>query len=128
MSIQDINPKDIYSYIFILSPNNRLVTYKYYKGLPNNIASTNPAFFQELIEYLQKNTLVSILRLQTLYEGLLKQIIEIILKDISTIILDILEVKYRDIYRVTGQYIGQKDKIIDFNKGESYTKTTKGTH
>jgi hypothetical protein len=50
--IQDINPEDIHSHIFMLSPENRLVAYKYHEGPLNNITGTDPAFFQELIEYL----------------------------------------------------------------------------
>jgi hypothetical protein len=62
-SIQDINPEDINSYIFILSPDNHLMAYKYRERRPNDIASINPVFFRELIEYLQKNTLASVLGL-----------------------------------------------------------------
>ena len=54
--------------------------------------------------------------------------IKIVLKDISTIILDALKAKYKDIYRVIGQCISQKDKIIDFNSKETYIKIIKGTY
>ena len=50
-SIQDINPEDIHGHIFMLSPDNRLVAYEYREGPPNDIAGTDPAFFQELIEH-----------------------------------------------------------------------------
>ncbi len=53
-SIQDINLDDIHSHIFMLSPDNRLVAYGYREGPPNDMTGTDPAFFQELIEYLQK--------------------------------------------------------------------------
>ncbi|KAF8863827.1 hypothetical protein BDZ45DRAFT_798052 [Acephala macrosclerotiorum] len=68
------------------------------------------------------------LGLQTLHEGLLKQMVEIVLKDVGTVMLDASEAKYGDIHRVTGWCVGQKDGIVDFNGGESHAKTTKGTH
>jgi hypothetical protein len=101
-SIQDINSEDIHGHIFMLSPDNRLVAYEYREGPPNDIAGTDPTFFQELIEYLQKNALASVLGLQVLYEGRPKQMVEIVLKDVGTVMLDASEAKYRDLYRVTG--------------------------
>ena len=44
-------------------PDSRLVAYEYREGLPNDMASTDPGFFQELIKYLQKNALASVLGL-----------------------------------------------------------------
>lgn len=97
------------------------------EGPPNDIASTDPAFFQELIEYLQKHALASVLGLQVLYDRPPKQIVEIVLKDVSAIMLDTLEAKYGDLYRVTGQCVDEKNGLVDFKGGQSYAKTTKGT-
>jgi hypothetical protein len=127
-SIQDINPEDIHGHIFMLSPDNRLVAYEYREGPPNDIAGTDPTFFQELIEYLQKNALASVLGLQVLYEEPPKQMVEIVLKDVGTVMLDASEAKYGDLYRVTGWCVDEKDGLVDFKGGESHAKTTKGTH
>jgi hypothetical protein len=54
--------------------------------------------------------------------------VEIVLKDVSTVMLDALEAKYGDIYRVMGWCVGQKDGIVDFNGRESHVKTTRGTY
>ena len=78
------------------------MAYEYREGPLNDITSTNPAFFRELIKYLQKNALISVLGLQVLYEGPSKQMVEIVLKDVGTVMLDASEAKYKDIYRVTG--------------------------
>lgn len=127
-SIQDINPEDIHGHIFMLSPDNRLVAYEYREGPPNDIAGTDPTFFQELIRYLQKNALASVLGLQVLYEGPPKHMVEIVLKDVGTIMLDASEAKYGDLYRVTGWCVDEKDGLVDFKGGESHANTTKGTH
>jgi hypothetical protein len=77
---------------------------------------------------LQKNALASVLGLQVLCGGPSKQIVEIVLKDASTVMLDALEAKYGDLYRVTGWCVDQKDGVVDFKGEESHSKTTKGTH
>jgi len=127
-SIQDINPEEIHGHIFMLSPDDRLVAYEYREGPRNDITGTDPAFFQELIEYLQKNALASVLGLQVLCEGPSKQMVEIVLKDVGTVMLDASKAKYGDLYRVTGWCVDQKDGLVDFKGEESHAKTTKGTH
>lgn len=126
--IQDINPEDIHGHIFMLSPDNRLVAYEYREGPPDDMTDTDPAFFQELIEYLQKNALASVLGLQVLSEVLSKQLVEIVLKDVGTVMLDASEAKHGDIYRVTGWCVDQEGGLVDFKGQESHAKTTKGTH
>ena len=113
----------------MLSPDNRLAAYEYREGPPNDISSTDPAFFQELVEYLRKNALASVLGLQVLYEGPPKQMVEIVLKDVGTVMLDASEAKHGDLYRVTGWCADKKDDGLgDFTGGESHAKTTKDTH
>lgn len=54
--------------------------------------------------------------------------IEIVLKDVGTVILDASEANFGDIHRVTGWCVSQKDRIVNYNGGKSHAKTTKGTH
>jgi hypothetical protein len=127
-SIQNINLEDVHGHIFMLSPDNRLVAYEYREGPPNEIAGTDPAFFQELIDYLQKNALASVLGLQVLCGEPSEQMVEFVLKDVGTVMLDASEAKYGGIYRVTGWHADQKDGIVNFSGSESHAKTTKNTH
>lgn len=126
--IEDINSKDIHGHIFMLSPDNRLIAYEYREGPPNDIDSTDPGFFRELIEYLQNNGLSSVLGLQVLYGGHSNNMVEMVLEDVGTVMLDASETKHGGVYRVTGWRVDQDGGMVSFSGGESHAKTTKGTH
>ncbi|KAI9764295.1 MAG: hypothetical protein M1840_008586 [Geoglossum simile] len=127
-SIQDINPEGIHGHIFMLFPGQRLVAYEYREGPPNDIAGTNSAFFEELIEYLHNHALASVLGLQVLYEGQSKQMVEFVLKDVGTVMLDVSEAKYGTISRVTGWVVSGEGGLVEFKGAEAHAKTTKDTH
>ncbi len=112
----------------MIYPNNRLVAYEYRDGPLNDVTSVHPRFFLELIEYLQVNNLASVLGLQILDREPSKEMVEIVLKDNGTVMLDTQEAKYGDLYRVTGWRIESEDRILAFKGEESHAKTTKGTH
>ena len=82
-----INLSKIHGHIFALHPAGGFVTYEYQDGSMPDLSTINEAFFAELVLYLARNDLSSLLRLQVRLEGVPESMFELIL-DQGTIMLD----------------------------------------
>jgi hypothetical protein len=89
--------------------------------------SVDPAFFQELVEYLRANDLTNLLGLQVLAKEVPEMMCEFTLKDNGTVILDARDVKNWTSYRFTGFALNGPG-MTDIKGDESHAKTNRDTH
>lgn len=125
--ITDINPTEIHGHIFRLTGSGEMQAYEYREGLTTNLDGADPAFFQELAEYLQANNLANLLGLQVLGKEVPEMMCEFVLQDNGTVMLDARDVKNWTPFRVTGFTLSGPGMTV-LKGGESHAKTTKGTH
>lgn len=123
-----ITPEDIHGHVFRISGDGHLVAYECRDGRPVDFESVNPAFFHEFIYYLRTKGLTNVLGLQVLDKEPWKEMVEIVLQDSGTVMLNAESVKIGSKYKVTGWVTRVGDGMVTFKGGESHATTTKGTH
>jgi len=111
----------------MLAPHNRLIAYEYREGPPCDVTDINPAFFDDVVKYLQMNNLATLIGLQVLQTPT-KPMVEFVLQDTCTVMLYDSDASYGKIYRITGWSTGGEDGIVSFSGQESHAGTTRGTH
>ncbi|KAI3395663.1 hypothetical protein diail_1031 [Diaporthe ilicicola] len=127
-SITDINPSDIHGHISRLTGNGEMQAYEYREGPIANLDGIDPAFFNELAQYLRANDLGNLLGLQVLAQDAREMMCEFVLQDHGTIMLDARDVKAWVPFRTTGFALNSNLSMTELKGGESHAKTTKGTH
>lgn len=128
MEISQIDLNNIHGHIFKLTPRGSLVAYEFREGSLEDVTGIEAAFFQDLIDYLRQHNLASVLGLQALCGESSQEMVEFVLDNGNTVMLDKSIARYGGIYRVTGWYISLEDGIVTCNGGEAHAETTKGTH
>jgi hypothetical protein len=104
------------------------VAYEYRDGVPADIKSVDPVFFREFINYLKTYNLTNLLGLQAVCEIPAPDMIEFVLGETGTVMLDKDSAKDGGIYRITGWFLGEQNGQFRFIEKEQHAKTTKGTH
>lgn len=125
--IKDLDPANIHGHIFKLSTDGKLAAYEYREGRPINVSQINPSFFDEISGYLVENNLTDIIGLQVLSHGPSSPMIELVLGNTSTVMLDEAQAQYGKSYNTTGWH-ADPDEGDELKDGEKHAETTKGTH
>jgi hypothetical protein len=126
--IEDIDTANIHGHIFKLSTDRKLVAYEYREGRPIDVSKIDPSFFDEVFGYLLKNSLTDTFGLQALSQDPSSPMIELVLGNAGTVMLDEAQAQYGKIYRTTGWCVDRDCKSEGLNDGEKHAETTKGTH
>ena len=84
--VENIDLVNVHGQIFMLASDDRLVAYKYRKGPLTDMANIDPAFFNDLVEYLRANNLATLLGLQIL-QASSKLMVEFVLHDTCIVML-----------------------------------------
>ncbi len=117
--IHMIAPDRIHGYIFALSPDNRLIPTEYREGAMEPIAA-DMAFFEDLIKFLESNSLGDRLGLQVLESK--QKMLDFIFEE-GIITVKSGYAKPGGIYKTTGWRITQDGGIV-VNSGQSLAKKT----
>ncbi|KAJ5494020.1 hypothetical protein N7463_010107 [Penicillium fimorum] len=126
--IEDVHTVNVYGHIFKLSTDGKLVAYEYREGSPTNVSEIDPSFFEEIFKFLLEHNLTDILGLQALgYEPILPMI-ELVLGNVGTVMLNEAQAQYGGIYRTTGWCIGRESESQELQDGEKHPQTTRGNH
>lgn len=126
--IEDVDTSDIHGHIFKLSPDGRLVAYEYREGPPISVGEIDPSFFEDVFRYLLEHNLTDIFGLQALHHGPSSPMIELVLGNAGTVMLDEAQAQYGKIYRTTGWSVGHGRESEGLEDGDKHAQTTKGTH
>lgn len=101
--------------------------YEYREGPPINVSEVDPSFFEELFGYLFEHNLTDVFGLQALH-GSFSPIIELVLGNSGTVMLNEGQAQYGKVYRATGWCIDHGRESERLTDGEKHAQTTKGTH
>jgi hypothetical protein len=126
--IKDVDTANIHGHIFKLSKDGKLVAYEYREGPPIDISKIDSSFFDEIFRYLVENNLTDTIGLQALSHGPSSPMIELVLGNTGTVMLDEAQAQYGRIYRVTGWHVDHDCEGEELKDGEKHAETTKGTH
>ncbi|KAK1976169.1 hypothetical protein LZ30DRAFT_735293 [Colletotrichum cereale] len=125
--ITDLKPAEIHGHIFRLTESGEMQAYEYRDGPTTNLDGVDPAFFQELVEYLCVNNLTKMLGLEVLAKEVPEMMCEFILKDNGTVMLDARDVKKWTSYRFTGFAVNGPG-MTELKGNQSHAKTVRNTH
>lgn len=123
--LRDIDLANVHGHIFILTADG-VVAYEYREGSPINMDTADDQFIKDFFTYLSGNGLANVLGLQLLHGVSSNPIVEFVLENSGTVMLDAAEVRHGGLYRCTGWSVTAGG--TEFNGGESHAKTNKGTH
>jgi hypothetical protein len=126
-SITDLEPAEIHGHIFRLTESGEMQAYEYREGPTTNLEGVDPAFFHELVKYLQANDLTNLLGLEVLAKEVPGMMCEFILKDNGTVMLDARDVKKWTSYRFTGFALNGSG-MTELKGNQSHAKTVRETH
>lgn len=101
--------------------------YEYRKGPTANLEDLDPAFFQELVEYLQANDLKNLLGLEVLGNEVPDIMCELTVKDNGAVILDAGNMKKWTSYRFTG-FALNRPGMTELIGNQSHAKTVRQTY
>lgn len=99
--------------------------YEYREGPIARLDNVDPAFFKELVKYLQANDLTGLLGLEVLAEEVPEVMCEFVLGDNGTVMLDSRDLKSWTPFRTTG--FVHKLGMVEL-QGPSHAKTVRHTH
>ncbi|KAJ5783165.1 hypothetical protein N7457_004939 [Penicillium paradoxum] len=125
--IEEVDTSNIHGHIFKLSKDGKLVAYEYREGLPTDVSEIDPCFFEEVFKYLLDHDLTDTFGLQAL-RGQNSPMIELVLGNAGTVMLDEAHAQYGKVYRTTGWCVGHGRESEGLEDGEKHAQTTKGTH
>lgn len=125
--ISDLKPADMHGHIFVLTGADEMQAYEYREGPTTDLGGIDPAFFRELVKYLQVNGLANLLGLEVLGREVPEMMCEFIIKDNGTVMLDARDVKAWTSYRCTGFSIGGPG-MTELKGNQSHAKTVRETH
>lgn len=126
--IKDVDTANIHGHIFKLSTDGKLVAYEYREGPPINVSEIDPSFFNEIFGYLVKNNLTDTIGLQAFFHEPSLPMVELVLGNAGTVMLDEAQAQYGKIYRITGWHVNHDRDGEELKDGEKHAETTKGTH
>jgi hypothetical protein len=126
--IADVDTLNIHGHIFKLSKDGILVAYEYREGPPTNVSGIDLPFLEEVFRYLLDHDLTDTFGLQALQHGPSSPMIELVLGNAGTVMLDESQAQYGKVYRTTGWCVGDGREGEGLQEGEKHAETTKGTH
>ncbi|KAJ5904802.1 uncharacterized protein N7473_001718 [Penicillium subrubescens] len=126
--IEEVDASNIHGHIFKLSRDGELVAYEYREGPPEDLSEINTSFFKDVFTYLLDHNLTDTFGLQALHHGPSSPMIELVLGNSGTVMLDEAQAQYGKVYRTTGWYVGNGSESKGLEDGEKHAQTTKGTH
>ncbi|KAJ5111796.1 hypothetical protein NUU61_001426 [Penicillium alfredii] len=125
--VEDVDTANVHGHIFKLSTDGKLEAYEYREGPPINVSEVDPSFFEELFGYLLEHNLTDVFGLQALH-GSFSPMIELVLGNSGTVMLNEDQAQYGKVYRATGWSIDHDRESEGLTDGEKHAQTTKGTH
>lgn len=125
-NLEDLNLQEIHGHIFCLTPEGKFQAYEYREGFSAPL-DVDPAFFQELAEYLLVNQITSLLGLQVLNKTISPLMCEFVMQNDGTVMLEADDVKRWVPYRTTG-YMSDEAGIKELKGNEVHAGTTKDPH
>ena len=102
--------KPSHGHIYVSSEKHGLVAYEYRRGRSSeSVASINHGFFQDLVQYLSSNNLAHLLGLEVLDDTSIppQQMVEFVLSENGTVMVNAKDAKCFEITRVTGWSFAQ---------------------
>lgn len=125
-NIEDLNVSRIHGHIFHLTPEGKFQAYEYREGFcaPQDV---DPAFFNEIAEYLLVNQITDLLGPQVLNNNVSPLMCEFVMQNDGTAMLDARDVKGWVPYRTTG-YMANEAGVTELKGNEQHAATTKGPH
>ena len=122
----------LHGHIYALSTDNRFVPYEFRQGTaPHKIKVVQNAFFEEILQYLVKHDLTSVLGLEVVEDDVESggQMYEFVVADQCTVMVAEQQLKYKNGFQVTGWSVAKGDDGIScFKGGQTHSKSTTGSH
>lgn len=131
-SISAVDMSSLHGHIYVVSLDRGLFPYEYREGSsPKQVSQVDSTFYQELAEYLIQQQLHNVLGLEVLenFQGAGKRMLEIVIQDHSTIMMEEEYASSLETLKITGWMISQDtDGILSLRGNEGHSRPRGGQH